>query len=524
MKQIGIGTMGIGLAASFRNPLFAGQAHAPKTMLPRSTPEEQGVSSAAISAFLDAVATSKVGFHSIMIVRHGHIIAEGWWAPYAAPLRHTLYSLSKSFTSSAVGLAVGEGRLTVEDTVVSLFPNDLPSEVSANLAAMKVKHLLTMSTGHGQDTLGPMRNATGKSWAKTFLEQPVEFEPGTHFLYNTGATYMQSAIVQKLTGQPLEQYLKPRLFDPLGIEGYDWEKDPQGINVGGYGLRVTTEHIARFGQLYLQKGMWNGKQILSPQWVEAATSKQVQSNPSNATNNNDESDWGQGYGYQFWRCRPGGFRGDGAFGQFSIVIPEKNIVIAATSESFDMQASMRLLWNHVLPGVKETRLPENSEEHKKLKEKLKSLTLGFPAGKATSPLAATVSGKEFALEANEFNVKSVSFRLSGSTCTLSVKDEKSENQLSFGFNSWLHDKRDKPAIPFSPMARPDIPTQLSGNASWSDDNTLLLTLRYIETAHGDQFICSFNENKLTLKFLNSVSMGNPNNPEKRLPISGLIIS
>src|SRR5687768_13854496 len=309
LKQIGLGSVGFSLISAL-------QAHNAfdKKSLPRSLPEAQGVSSTGISAFLDEVEKSKIEFHSLMVVRHGKIIAEGWWAPYAAPLKHTLYSLSKSFTSTAVGLAVAEGHLKVEDTVLSFFPDDSPKEVNSNLASMKVKHLLTMSTGHVKDTIQPLRNSTDSSWVKTFLSQPVEREPGTFFQYNTGATYMLSAIVQKLTGQTLLQYLRPRLFGPLGIEGEDWETCPQGINTGGYGLRTKTEDIAKLGLLYLQKGKWRGIQILSPEWVEEATKIQIASNSSKPTRPKEEDDWAQGYGYQFWRCRPGGYRADGAFG------------------------------------------------------------------------------------------------------------------------------------------------------------------------------------------------------------------
>jgi CubicO group peptidase (beta-lactamase class C family) len=316
IKQIGLSTLGVGLLTL---PEYGFASVLAKSALPRSTPEKQGVSSSAIQNFLNEVEKSKIEFHSIMVVRHGHVVAEGWWAPYAAPLKHTLYSLSKSFTSTAVGLAIGEGKFTVEDSVLSFFPDDAPAEMNDNLKAMKVKHLLTMSSGHVKDTIQPMRKSTD-TWAKTFLSQPVEREPGTFFLYNTGATYMLSAIVQKTTGQPLIKYLRPRLFDPLGIVGEDWEMDPQGINTGGYGLRVRTEDIAKFGQLYLQKGKWNGKQLIPSEWIDQATKTQIISNSSKPSRPREEDDWAQGYGYQFWRCRPGGYRADGAFGQFGMVM------------------------------------------------------------------------------------------------------------------------------------------------------------------------------------------------------------
>ena len=209
VRKLGTGSIGLALLSSFP------QCSAPESMeaiptldLPRSTPEIQGVPSQALLNFLDAVAQSNIEFHSIMVVRKGQVIAEGWWHPYGPELKHTLYSLSKSFTSTAIGMAVAEGKMTIEDTVLSFFPEDAPAEVSENLSAMRVKHLLTMTTGHATGTLENMRQAEDDNWQKSFLQQEVSHEPGTHFLYNTGATYMLSAMVQKVSGQTLFDYLR----------------------------------------------------------------------------------------------------------------------------------------------------------------------------------------------------------------------------------------------------------------------------------------------------------------------------
>ena len=241
--------------------------------LQHSSPEAQGIPSAAIADFVATAEKTITSLHSFMLLRHGAVVAEGWWHPYRPETPHMLFSLSKSFTSTAVGLAVAEGRLTVEDPVLSFFPTDAPKKVSKNLAAMKVHHLLSMSTGHDQDTTE--RTLRSRNPFKAFLSLPVEHAPGTHFVYNSAASYMLAAIVQKLTGQTLLEYLTPRLFEPLGIAGATWESHPNGVNFGGWGLNIKTEDIARFGQLYLQKGLWNSQRILPEAWVEAATSKQV---------------------------------------------------------------------------------------------------------------------------------------------------------------------------------------------------------------------------------------------------------
>lgn len=342
-------------------PCFAEDSDAPS--LPRSTPESQGVSSAEILKFIETADRDVKSMHSFMLVRHGHVVAEAWWKPESAEKPHILWSLSKSFTSTAVGLAVAEGKLSIDDPVLKFFPDDAPAEISANLKAMRVRDLLTMSTGH-QDEVN-LREQT--DWIKAFLAHPVPHKPGTHFRYNTPATFMQSAIVQKVTGQTVVDYLRPRLFEPLGIEQPKWDENPQGISIGGYGLYLKTEDIAKFGQLYLQKGKWNGKQLIPAEWIEQATSKQV-SNGSDPTR-----DWDQGYGFQFWRCRHNAFRGDGKDGQFCIVLPDQDAVIAITANTGDMQAELNVVWDKLLPAFHDKPLPEDPAGVAKLKAAIGTL-------------------------------------------------------------------------------------------------------------------------------------------------------
>ena len=351
---------------------FGAIAEAASESLPRSQPEAQGVSSSAVLAFVEEAEKKIDSLHSFMLVRHGHVVAEGWWSPYAAESPHALYSLSKSFTSTAVGLAIAEGKLSLDDQVLKFFPEDAPKEPSNNLKAMRVSDLLRMSTGHGAEPARP----PGEVWTKKFLAQPVPHKPGTHFLYNTSATYMLSAIVQKVTGATVLDYLRPRLFEPLGIEGPTWGTSPQGISLGGYGLSIRTEDIARFGQLYLQKGKWRGKQLVPEAWVEAATARQT------SNGSNPKSDWDQGYGYQFWRCRHGAFRGDGAFGQFCIVLPEQDAVIAITSGVKDMQSVLDLVWDRLLPAIQTSPLADDPEAQRRSRPSSRRYRCDLRTGKA----------------------------------------------------------------------------------------------------------------------------------------------
>src|SRR6185369_2110788 len=283
--------------------------------LPRSSPEQQGIASTDLLAFVEAADKEIDTMNSFMLVRHGQVVAEGWWAPYDRYTPHVLYSLSKSFTSTAVGFALAEGKLNLDDPVLKFFPDEAPADPEPNLRAMRVRDLLRMNTGNQSEAPIHVDDSSKQNdtWVKTFLAHSVPFKPGTHFLYNSPATYMLSAIVQKVTGLTVLEYLRPRLFEPLGFKNPVWVSSPQGISAGAYGLSVRTEEIARFGELYLRKGMWNGKQLIPSAWVEQATTIQT------STGSAPTSDWDQGYGYQFWRSRHNSFRGDGAFGQYCMV-------------------------------------------------------------------------------------------------------------------------------------------------------------------------------------------------------------
>ena len=269
--------------------------------LPRATPEEVGIPSLAVTSFVDALARAGQEIHSFMLLRHGRVAAEAWWKPYEPALPHLLFSLSKSFTSLGIGFAVAEGRLSVDDPVLGFLPEAAPKRPSANLAAMKVRHLLTMTTGHTKDTLERIMRPGTRDWAKSILALPVDAEPGSLFVYNSGASYLLSMIVQKVTGQRMLDWLTPRLFAPLAIDGATWERCPRGYDMGGWGLSLRSEDVAKFGQLLLQKGRWDGRQVVPESWIDEATRAQVQNDRAS-----ELPDWQQGYGYQFWRSPPRG--------------------------------------------------------------------------------------------------------------------------------------------------------------------------------------------------------------------------
>ena len=307
--------------------------------------------------YLQDAKEKDLNIQSVMVLQHGKVKYEKWLNGGEAQKPHVLNSVSKTFTSAAVGLAIEEGLLSLDDKLVSFFPDDLPASPSENLKKVTIHNLLTMNCGHDSE---PSRKKEGSTWVKTFLDWPVEHEPGTYFCYNSMGTYMLSAIVQKVTGQKVVEYLQPRLFDPLGIEAPRWDESPQGINCGGWGLYLKTEDLAKMGQLLLQKGKWKGKQVLPKKYVTEMTRRQVPCQPSWIRADKvaesgltiENSDWVQGYGYQVWRCRHNAFRADGAGGQYIIVIPEKDAVVVNTADLNDMQAEQNLIWDYILPALK----------------------------------------------------------------------------------------------------------------------------------------------------------------------------
>lgn len=468
--------------------------------LPRSTPEEQGISSAAILDFVqtaDKQSATTNAIHSFMLVRHGHVVAEGWWAPYGPDTPHKMFSLSKSFTSTAVGLAIADGKLSLDDPVLSFFPEDAPTNPSPYLKAMRLRDLLIMSSGQSSNVaarLGDeLRNSaqTGENITRAFLATPVEFKPGTLFIYNTPGSYLLSAIVQKVTGETVLDYLRPRLFDPLGIENPTWDASPQGITLGGVGLSIRTEDVARFGLLYLQKGRWNGKQLVPASWVETATARQT-SNGSEPT-----SDWDQGYGYQFWRCRHGLYRGDGAFGQFCIVMPEQDAVVAITSGTRDMQTVMNLVWDKLLPAMQPTPLSSDSESDEKLKRALAALTLHLPQGAATSTVVSQVSGKTYLFPTNAQNADAITFDFKGPDATLTVRSLGQEHRFACGTGAWK-----KEQTSFTAGAEPWVAAQVeqpvAASGAWTANDTYTVKLAFYETPLAVTLTCRFAGDRLLL--------------------------
>jgi CubicO group peptidase (beta-lactamase class C family) len=441
--------------------------------LPRSIPEAQGVSSAAIASLVAAL-DAGANTHSYMLLRHGTVIAEGWWAPYEAGMPHAMFSVSKSFTATAVGLAIADGLFDLDSRVVELLPDDAPADISPNLAAMRVRDLLTMTSGHESDTVSLAEEHRAGSWAKVILAVPVVHEPGTVFVYNSGATYLLSAIVTRATGARLLDYLGPRILEPLGIIGATWEQSPSGIDAGGWGLSITTEDLASFGELYRRRGVWNGIQLVPAEWVDAATSYQVPNKTADSA-----LDGSLGYGYQFWRSQHDAYRADGAFGQFAIVMPQHDAVLALTGGVTSNQASLDIVWKHLLPAFDAVSAPSA----------IPALALPVPTGVAAGWAGPTTV---------EFRADAMVGRLTLDGSTLLADAHGSQQRIEFGAGSWLAGNTTFGTSVDAPIA---------ASAAWISDSTWVGVVWFTETPFSYRIELVFDGDLATLDISANASFG-----------------
>jgi CubicO group peptidase (beta-lactamase class C family) len=455
--------------------------------LPRSTPADQDVDPAAILSFLDALEQRPdIEMHSLMVVRHGQVVAEGWWAPYSAGRPQLIYSLSKSFTSTAAAFAQGEGLLDLDDTVISHFPEFAADITDPRSRSMKIRHVASMASGHTQETLDEALKRDPQEPVRGFLLTPPDRDPGTVFAYNQPCTYTLASIVQRNAGMSLTRYLRPRLFDPLGIGHVGWHTFPPGREQGFTGLHARTEDIAKLGLLYLQEGQWEGTQLIPKEWVAKATSEQVR-NPGAP-----EPDWRQGYGYQFWMSRHG-YRGDGAFGQFCVILPEQDAVIVTTASTLDMQAILDAMWTHLLPGLG-TAAPGMASAHDQLTARLAGLELpASPGAPAPGDWGPWTSGP-FTITASMADTQARPLPPSAETFLASIAVApqaagwqisliEPDNALTFpvGTGGWtVSDHADRHGD--------RIPVAASGG--WLDDQTLRAEVIFLETPHRMDITCS----------------------------------
>ena len=330
--------------------------------LPRTSPEAVGIRSEQVAALFDSLLSyPKTEIHSCIVMRHGKVVGEMYPAPFRADYPHTQFSCSKTFVAAAVGIAISEKRLRLNDKLVSFFPDKLPNIVSWQLKSITVKDLLTMRSGFVVDT--KMRTRS-RQWIRDYLAHPMNAQPGKLFQYDSIDTYLLSAIVQKVTGMTVLEYLKQRVFQYLNIREVQWELSPEGITTGGWGLYIQSESLAKFGQLLLQRGKWHDKQLIPSSWVDAMMKRQTE-----ATN-------GSGYGYQMWTCAyPTAMQANGSYGQFIIVVPRHDVVVVITQcTTNNTTREQAYIWKTLFGDIKDEPLTP-SDSWQALKDRMWTLPL-----------------------------------------------------------------------------------------------------------------------------------------------------
>jgi CubicO group peptidase (beta-lactamase class C family) len=441
--------------------------------LPRSSPSEQQVDAGALLRVLDALeADPGVEMHSLMVVRHGHVVAEGWWAPYTPERPHLLYSVSKSFAMTAALIAQAEGVLELKDTVLSHFPELDADAVDPRSRGTTFEDLAAMASGHTRDLADLLGDHLDEP-VRALLATPPDGEPGVVFAYNQLCTYSIAAAVQRATGQRLTEYLRPRLFDPLGIGSVGWQAYPDGREIGYSGLHARTEDIARLGQLYLQRGRWGDEQLIPEDLVADATRAHVDN-----SSHPGPADWQQGYGWQFWMSRHG-FRGDGAFGQFCVVLPEHDVVVATTACTEAMQEVLDVLWTHLLPGLSSAD-PSSEEE---LAARLAGLAIPACPGSAGEP--GSGSGALPVAPGPKVGLESVELASSSGSPTLSLVEPGNRITFPVGLGEWSVSE---------PTDASGSPVPVAASGGWSE-GAFRAEVLFLETPHRLDVSCRPEEGR-----------------------------
>ncbi|MFD5158589.1 serine hydrolase domain-containing protein [Streptomyces hawaiiensis] len=452
--------------------------------LPSSDPAAQGVDASGVHAFLDALeAAPEIEPHSLMIMRHGHLVASGWWAPYTAERPHLLYSLSKSFTGTAAALAEAEGLLDFDAPVISYFPEFEADITDPRSRAMLVRHVASMSSGHRRETVDEAFGQDPAEPVRGFLRLPPDGDPGTVFAYNQPTTYTLAAIVQRVAGQSLTAYLRPRLLDPLGIGEVAWKCDRTGRELGFSGLHATTDAVARLGQLYLRDGVWEGERLLPQGWAARASQPRIPT--AAAMGDGDRQDWDQGYGYQFWSSRHG-YRGDGAYGQFCLVLPEHDVVIASTGATERMQEYLNLVWKHLLPAFGSEPLAGREAVDAELRERLGRLALPPAPGRLAPSERDWAAAALTPTQDGPVRSAGLAQDADGWTLTLTGAADRPGRpdrlDLRLAGAGWT-------------VAEEPVPTAVS--CGWTDAGALAVEVVFLETPHRLALTCSLADRTLT---------------------------
>ena len=474
----------------------------------RSIPECEGVDSRSVDAFLDRVEEKAFELHSFMLCKGATVIAEAWWSPYRADRRHMLHSLTKSVGAMGVGIAIGQGYFNLDTPVISFFSDELPPQVSPNLAMMTVRHLLTMTTGHATGISGGEWRTIRTSWVREFFKEPVVERPGSRFIYSSASSYMLSAIVQKTTGRTLRDYVDEFVFRPLGIDNFEWDASPEGITSGGNGLSLTTEAIATIGVLHLQHGEWRGRQVLPKAWVDAATSPHLKEVWMGAfdgrrmqAGGEESADAGgerhRGYGYQWWIGPDGAYYAYGIFGQYCVVLPRENAVIAFTAAIPAPESRLlELVWSDLAPALAGREARPDAPDAASLTKRLASLAFAPPPYRASN-LQQRISGGMYLFEPNAEEAVSCSFNFTDDACQFVLTDARGTHAVKAGLGFWIEAQTTMTGNKLHHQYQPSH-LEVAASGTWLSADVFEMTWIYPETAFRDSVRCTFAVDRISL--------------------------
>jgi CubicO group peptidase (beta-lactamase class C family) len=469
--------------------------------LPRSSPSQAGIAADHVVAFLDEVEAAGLDLHSLMIFRHGKVAVEAWRWPYRADRTRILHSVAKSFTACAVGLALEDRLFRLYDRVVTFFPEFLPPVVSPWLAEMTIDDLLTMRTGHGAEVSGAEWRAINTSWIAEFFKIPIVHRPGSTYVYTSAASYMLSAIITKVTGQTLHEYLRPKIFEPLGIEGETWDLGPDGINSGGNGLSAKTVDLLKIGILHEQYGIWNGRRLLDEAWVSSAT--KPHGDPVK-------------YGYHWWARPDNIFSALGRFTQMSSGYRSHHATLAVTCAikgsvnlvpHLDRHFPAAFIESTLDDPLADQRLAERLAQWQaqdapaSWKEPYLNSTGILTASKGHSLPSVPIMGdaiKRFAVQPNPYGITELAFSIAGGNLEFSQSDQRGTHRIVAGLTDWIESRTN--------MSGSDLHhgyelnnSPVVARACWLEPGTLQMTWIFAETAFRDTVRCEFTETTVTFK-------------------------
>jgi len=472
--------------------------------LPRAaSPEAAGVSSDAVEQMLAEIVSSGVNEHGLMIVRGGRVAAESFRFPYAADRPHIMYSSSKPVTATAVGFAVDEGLLTLDTKVLDIFPDYRPRKRDEKLETLTVRHLITMQSGKKPSILA---NKTKDNWLQSYFDAPFEFAPGAGFDYVNENCYVLCAIVSRVAGMSVTEYLTPRLWEPLGIPVPFWETDPRGIEVGGWGIFMSAESLAKFGLCYLNAGMFQGRQVI-PEWFAREAVKNHK-----PLINGGEPDFEPGYGYCIWRSGPGNsYRFEGMFGQICFVFEKHDALVVVIAGEMNTGRIHDYVWNHFPNGFIDA--DETVKPREGLGEKLAGRHIDALPVRARSPLEKTIEGKTIRFR-NSLLLKAFGFPMSVLTlaATYMTRDRAgniNDVRLTFGADTcsmtWTEGDETNTVLCGMDGKHRETPITLAGtkytafcSASWKDQNTLEVEITPVESISSRVLEFAFHRRKVRM--------------------------